>query len=277
MCNDSDRSFVTLFRVAAWWLALAIAPLLLAQPRPTPTTRPARQAVDPQADAILRRACDVLASARQFSFEAHSTVERPLTTGQKVQFARTQRVCVRRPDAASTIIEGDRDDLQVWYDGKQLGLYNRRENLYCITPAPPTIDAALDMLAERHGMTLPLADLVMSDPYKAMAAHVSTGTYLGTGFVFDAVCHHLAFRQDGLDWEIWISQDEHPLPRKLAIVYRNTPDALEFVAYLSQWDLAPKFRDTEFSSPAPKDARELPFRGTVPSTTQPGDLKGGRR
>jgi hypothetical protein len=232
-----------------------------------PTTRPA---VDPKAEQILHQACDTVAALKQFTFESHSIYDVVLTTGQKVQFAQNEKIFVRRPNALAAIVEGDRDDLRFWYDGKKVGVFNVRANAFSVTDAPPTVDATMDLLATKFGMTLPLADVVLSDPYKALAEEMKAAAYLGTGYVFDAVCHHLAFRQDGIDWELWVDAGKQALPRKLVITHKNAPQCPQYTAFLSNWELSPTFSDATFASPAPKGAKELPF--TIRSTTQPGTV-----
>lgn len=253
-------------RLLAITLIALLAPFALAQPQPQPATRPA---IDPQAKAIIERSSQLLASTKQFIFSAHTTSERLLRDGQKVQLAQNERITVQRPNKLAAIVVGDRENFRFWYDGSVVGLYNVREKLVSTTDAPNTIDATLDALATKHGMSLPLSDLVMSDPHKAMCEHVQSALYLGTGYVFDAVCHHLAFRQDGIDWELWVDAGERAVPRKLVIHYRDEPQAPEYTAFLTEWDLAPKLPDDAFASPAPKDAKSVPFAaapGTPPTS-----------
>jgi hypothetical protein len=231
-----------------------------------PATQPA---IDPKAEQVLRQACQTVAGLKQFTFEAHSTYEVVLKSGEKVTFAQNQEMVVRRPDALAMILQGDREDLRFWYDGKRAGMYNAREKTFSVTDAPATIDATLDLLAEKHGMTLPLADAVLSDPYKALAERVQSGKYVGTGYVFDAVCHHLAFREEEIDWEVWIDAGKQALPRKLVIRHKKVAECPEFTAFLQNWDVSPKFSDATFRAPAVKDAKELPFRAAPATQSGP--------
>src|SRR5688500_6497007 len=110
-----------------------------ASPAPA-TAPPTASAVDPKADEIFRKAGDLLASAGQFTYDAHAVSEQVLDSGQKVQFARNLKLAVRRPDGVAATVVGDREDLAFIYDGKTVTLHNRTDNVYGSTPAPAATD-----------------------------------------------------------------------------------------------------------------------------------------
>lgn len=222
-------------------------------------------AVDPKADAILKAASNTLAGLKAFSFHAHAMADQVTASGQKVQVARNQVVTVRRPDGMSAEVAGDLEDLRFWYDGKQVTVYNKRTNSVGSTDAPATIDAALDMLASRYGLALPLADLLFSDPYKSLVGQVRSGQYVGIGWVLDTRCHHLAFRQAGVDWQVWIEEGDKPLVRKLVITYKESPGHPQYTALLSKWDLAAQPADTAFKPAVPADAKKVEFGPVTPT------------
>src|SRR3954469_5423598 len=152
-------------------------------------------AVDAKADKILKSMGTKLGKARQISFDSHAIADQYTSDGQKVQYAKNQKVLLRRPDRLAVDVTGDIEDLQFRYDGKRVTLYNPRTHSWGTADAPALIDDTLDTLAEKYGMALPLADLVFGDPYKSLPEPVRSSQYLGVGYVFDVRCHHLAFRQ----------------------------------------------------------------------------------
>jgi hypothetical protein len=240
-------------------------------PAAAPATAPAfPSAVDPKADEVFRKAGDLLASAKRFTYDAHAVSEQVLDSGQKVQFARNLKLAVRRPDGVAATVVGDREDLAFVYDGKTVTLHNRGDNVYGSTPAPAAIDDMFDMLAEKFAMTLPMSDLLFSNPYKALIGRVRSGRYLGTGYVFDTKCHHLAFRQEVVDWELWIEDGPRPLPRKLVITYKEAPGDPQYTAYLSNWNLSADVPDARFSFAPPPGAKKVDF-------TEPVDAGAGPR
>ena len=255
-------------------LAMSIAGIsALAQPQPPSSPPPAPPAaIDPKADAVLKRMGALLSGAKAFSFKSHSTVDQSLENGQAVQVARNQRVVVRRPDRLAAIVEADLEDLNYWYDGRRVTVLNRRTNAYSSVDAPATIDATFDMLAGKYGLVVPLADLLFDDPYKTLMTSARAGVYVGTGYVFDTKCDHLAFRQEGVDWQIWIEQGDKPVPRKVVITYKDLPARPQYTSYLSDWNLAPDVKDEQFVAKIPEGAKKVEF-GQAPPAGSATDAK----
>ncbi|MGH7177325.1 MAG: DUF2092 domain-containing protein [Tepidisphaeraceae bacterium] len=202
--------------------------------------------IDPKADAVLRKMSGTLAAVKQFSYTASATTDQTLDNGQKVQLAKTVKVIVRRPDCIASSIVGDEENLQFMYCKKSVGLTNLRENCYAVAAVPDNIDAMFDTLAEKYGITTPLSDLMFSDPYAVLTERVRTGAYLGLHYVGETKCHHLAFRQEAVDWQIWIEDSEKALPRKVVITYKEVPGHPQFVAVLDDWNLDPQVSDSTF-------------------------------
>ena len=100
--------------------------------------------------------------------------------------------------------EGDTANSLFYYDGKTVTVYDRGQKTYATEKVPGTIDAMLDDLHDRFDTDQTLADFLFADPYKVFTEHVQSGTYVGLHHVGKVKCHHLAFRQKLLDWQIWI-------------------------------------------------------------------------
>jgi hypothetical protein len=72
-------------------------------------------------------------------------------------------------------------------------------------------------------------------------------------------CHHLAFSQETIDWQIWIEDGPRPVPRKLVITYKTEPGSPQYVARLSGWNFQPRFSKHFFTFEAPAGAGEMEF------------------
>jgi hypothetical protein len=228
---------------------------------------------DSKADAILKRMGETLAKAKRITFDAHAIADQLTPDGQKLQFAKNQKVRLQRPDKLSVDVTGDVEDLAFRYDGKRVTLYNPRTNSWGSAEMPPSIDDTLDTLADKYGMALPLADLVFADPYKSLSEHVRSSEHLGDGWVFDTRCDHLAFRQSAIDWQIWVEQGERPVPRKIVITFKESPGHPQYTAFLSNWNLSADVPESAFAFTPPAGARQVEF---APST-QPAAGKGGSK
>jgi hypothetical protein len=247
-----------------------------APPATAPTTAPA--GVDPRADQYLRKMGETLAGAKRFSFRAHDMTDQTLEDGEKVQISRTLDINVRRPDGVYADIIGDEMDLHFVYDGKRVLLVNRRTKTFALHDAPPNnIDAMFDFIASRFGLTAPLSDLMFADPYATLIERARQGTYLGEHRAGDANCHHLAFRQEGLDWQIWIEDSPAgAVPRKLVITYKEQPGHPEFIALLDDWNFSPKADDAGYSTnpPAGMARKDLtPIDNAEPEATTTPSLR----
>ena len=119
------------------------------------------------------------------------------------------------------------------------------------------VDEALDTASERFGITLPLEDLIVSDPYASAIQKVVSGSDLGPVTVLGVPCEHLAFSQDVIDWQIWIEDGVKPVPRKLVITYKDEDGSPQYTAIFSDWDFQTKLPDFLFTFEPPAGASKV--------------------
>lgn len=238
------------------------APLSLAQ-NPLPV-------IEPKADAVLKQMCETLAAAKEFSVETTTLIDEISPTGQKLQYGKNSKVLVRRPDRLHSVVSGDRENYTVVYDGKTIAFLDPAQNVYATATLPPTIDAAMDTLAQKYGIVAPLADLIFSKPYEALSDRVKAGIYVGEHAVNKVPCHHLAFRGEAVDWQIWIDKGAKPLPRKLVISYKMLPGEPQFIAIIDNWNLDPKLGEDAFKFTPPAGSRQIELKPVVPSPQPAG-------
>lgn len=225
-------------------------------------TQPASHSarIDPRAEKTLRSMSDKLGHARALSFKAATSMDEPIETGQMAQASRELKVAVHRPDRAFVECHAGDDVWALWYRGKEITLLDKTGNVYASVAAPATIDGMLEDVAQKHGLTLPLADLLFSDPYKVLTQEVRTGRYVGLHEVSGVKCHHLLFTQNGVDWQIWIDAGETPLPRKFVIDYKNAPGRPQFTAIFSDWKLSDPPKEDQFEPVIPKSAQKMALK-----------------
>jgi hypothetical protein len=261
------------FRQCALALVLALSLIARAdQSKPAATSQP--PAIHPKADKILKDMSAAMAAAKSLSFSAHAIADQFTPEGQKLQFAKNQKVVLSRPGKLAADVTGDLEDLTFRYDGKRVTLYNPRTKSWGATDAPATIEDTLDMLAEKYQMPMPLADLAFSDPYKCLTENVRSGEYLGVGYVFDAKCHHLAFRQAAVDWQIWIEDGAKPMPRKVVITFKESPGHPQYTAFLSDWNLNAAAPDSAFAFTPPAGSKQVEFTSPASAKEQPAREEG---
>lgn len=262
--------------------ALALAPLAGAQePAPVPSSRPAPRSVEARAEQELQKMGEFLAKLPRFALEAEETFDE-IPDGQlRRQLTNVRRVALERPNRLAADATGDTLNRAAWYDGRTVTVLDKEHNVYATIDAPATIDATFDKLQDEYGVVLPLADLLHADPHAVLMAGVTYGRYLGIHQAAGVACHHLAFSQDTIEWQIWIDAGDKPLPRKLVISYVQEPGEPQYSAVIRRWTLDARVPEGLFTFEAPEgaqriDAQAMKRQGAddlAPPTAAP---KGGR-
>jgi len=222
--------------------------------------------IEPKAMEVLKQMCDYLKNLQQFSVQAEITEDVRLTSGQRIQYARKLEASVRRPDRFRAESVGDTDNRQLVYDGKTITLLDRAKNFYTTIAAPPEIDAALDHAVQAFNLRAPLADLIYTKSYEYLTEGALSGFYVGLSKVQGVSCHHLAFTQKDIDWQIWIEDGSTPLPRKFLITDK-TAQGLQFTAVFTKWNTSPQFEEGLFTFVAPEKAEKIDILPATAPTT----------
>lgn len=100
---------------------------------------------------------------------------------------------------------------------------------------------------------------------------VIRGEYLGLQKAAGVPCHHLAFEQETIDWQIWIDAAQPRLPRKLAIAYKAEPGEPQYVVVIHKWNLAPAFPEGLFDFEPPEGATKMELARVLGAESQPGE------
>ncbi|MGZ6219988.1 MAG: DUF2092 domain-containing protein [Syntrophales bacterium] len=216
-------------------------------------------AIDPKADQTLRKMCDYVGGLEQFSVQTENTLEVVLRSGEKIQYDTPAGASIKRPNKLRADREGDVVNQEFYYDGKTLTLYYKDRNYYATVEAPPTIDEMIDFAREHLDVYAPGGDLIYKNAYSILTEDVISGFYVGMSVVDGVKCHHLAFRGNEVDWQIWIEEGDKPLPKKFIVTSKWMTGAPQFTVVIKSWNLSPKLTDDMFSFVPPKDAQKIDF------------------
>ncbi len=245
-------------QLAAAVAVLALGTVIGIRPSFAKSTTPA---VDPDAVAALHKMGDFLRQQQKFTIHATATTDDLLSSGQKVQFNGTIEMMVRRPDRLRVDMRGDRQNEHIYYDGKTFTLYGERVGYFASFAAPPTL-AELKDEAEKRGIDLPLADLFYWGTDRDGSKEITAATKVGVSTVEGTACDHYAFRQKDVDWEIWIEQGPHPLPRKLVITTTSEKSRPQHSVVIN-WDLSPQLTEELFVFTPPAEAHKIDFESVT--------------
>ncbi len=224
--------------------------------------------VEARADRVLRAMGEWLSAAGAFTFRADVTYDSLTSDGQMIQYGGVADVWVQRPGLLRVEFRGDEEHRQIICDGSKFVIFGLTMGLYAVTEVPAEIGAAVDLVFDKYGFSVPIADLVYPDPYAVLIESVDSGFYVGRHDVDGTPCHHLAFSQETIDWQIWIEDGPRPAPRKLLITYKDAPGSLQYTARLSGWDTQPDVAKGWFTFEPPVGANQIEFLPDQTETEQ---------
>jgi len=245
----------TILMVGLLTLVVAV-PGVPAQPAPAGTTAPAAPAVDPASIQALKAMGTYLQTLQRFRVVNELTGERVLADGQKLQHTAWAAIDVQRPHKMHIVMRSPRAERVVIYDGTTVTLYTPAQQYYSRVAFTGPLGALIDQLEERYGVQLPLQDLFRFGTPAAPLDTIESAMNAGQDLVGRDVCDHYAFRQGTLDWQLWITTGDKPLPRKLVITNRADEARPQSIS-LIDWQVPPTFKDTIFTFTPPKGATKI--------------------
>ena len=213
--------------------------------------------VDPRADALVRQMSDLLAGAGAFALEAEEVYDEVPEHSPRRQLTAIRRVALRRPDRLVGDASGDALNRSFWYDGKAFAALDKEQHVWAGGAVPPTLDGALDWIFEQTGTVVPLADFLYANSYERLMGGVQRGEYVGIHEAAGVSCHHLAFEQATIDWQIWIDAGEQALPRKLVITYKTEDEVPQYTVTIRKWNLDARLPDALFAFAPPEGATRV--------------------
>jgi FixJ family two-component response regulator len=217
-------------------------------------------AVEPEAVQALQRMGACLQALHAFGLRAKASTEEVLEDGQKIQldFALTLRV--RCPRHLRMDVSSDRKSRQFFFDGRRLVVFTRRASRYAVVDdAPPTISGLLARLSGEHRAGMPLTDLFAFSPDPARQAGLASAMAVGHATLRGTSCDQYAFRQEGLDWQLWIDRGELPLPRRFVLTTTDDEARPQHAIDLD-WSLDDISHAADFAFNPPAGAKRIPTR-----------------
>jgi hypothetical protein len=214
--------------------------------------------LDEDALSELERMGAYLRTLKAFQLKADVVTEDVRTDGQKVQIIRAVDLVARRPNRLFAEVTNDRQRRLFFYDGKNFTLYAPRPEFYATVAAPSTIENLADNLEDKYGIELPLVDLFRWGTPESDVGAITSAVDLGPSAINGVTCEQYGFRQEGLDWQLWIQRGDAPLPCRIVIT-TLTDDARPQHTATYTWNLAPSFDDSTFVFRAPTIAKPIPL------------------
>jgi hypothetical protein len=233
--------------------ALSAAPVASAETCPTQ----APPAVEPAAVDALQKMGAFLRNQKSFSIRTYTSTDYVLDSGEKVRQSMRGEIHVSRPDHLRAKLVGDRKEREYFYDGRTFTIFSPKLGYYGTVEAPPTILGLADHLQSNYGLELPVVDLFRwgTEP-GASAQELTSAKFIGATTIEGVAVDQYAFRQQGIDWQLWIQRGAQPLPRRLVITTTDDPALPEHEVNMT-WRLDARLDNRMFTFVPPKDAAKI--------------------
>ena len=267
---------VLLFGLPTAVMAQTAAPSTATAPakkavKPAATKAPEfKMVLEPRAIDLLKAMSARLAAAKTMSFTAVAGYEFPSKLGPPLVYTTRYDVALQRPDKLRVLMPGDGPASEFYYDGKAMVAYAPVENLAAVANAPSTIDAMLKTAYDTAAIYFPFTDLILSDPYSALADG-KLAFYIGpSGVVGGVNTEMVAWANDDVFLQIWLGVDDK-LPRRVRAMFRADPLMLRHELELSNWKLDGAIAAETFASAKAASAGRIAF--AAPTIKLPPGMK----
>jgi hypothetical protein len=258
-------------RAGAAGLAICIA-LAVAGAGAAAAQEEAADGSDERARSLLKGMADYMAALESFSFEAHTEYDVLQESSKTLEFGGVRRVEVRRPDRMRVRLE-EREGArrEVLFDGKRIVLYSPDKRLYAEVSYPGALEPALEYTVERLAQPAPLAEFVRRDLWELVSENIESALYVAETTIEGVPCHHLAFANAEVDWQLWVSRDDPPLARRVAITYNQFEGSPRFRARFTAWNVRAKLPDSVFAFEPPPGVNRIPVVAESPPDEPEGE------
>jgi hypothetical protein len=224
-----------------------------------PATKPVTPVLEPRAVELLQAMSRRLAAARSLSFTAVAAYEYPSRLGPAIVYTMRYDVALQRPNQLKIVVPGDGPASEFTYDGEEMVAFAPAENLVAVAEAPPTLEGALKKAFDTAAIYFPFTDLLLPDPYGAIAPGAIVAFLVGPSAVVGGVkTDMVVWASNDVFLQIWIGVDDQ-LPRRIRAQFRADPKGLRHDLELSNWQLDGALPAETFSTAKAKAGQPMAF------------------
>ena len=103
--------------------------------------------------------------------------------------------------------------------------------------------------------------------------------HIGQGVIDGIECDHLAFRNNDVDWQIWIEVGSRPIPRKYVITSKAVTSGPQYTLRIKEWKTDVQVPADTFAFKPPADAKKVDFGALSGGIDEvpPGVAPGGKK
>lgn len=206
---------------------------------------PVAPKLEPDAVAALGRMGAALRNLKSFEVVSDGTLESVYENGQKLHTQARTTYLIELPNHMRVDMQSTKSSIRLVYDGKAMNVVGMKARKFVRFPMADTVGQVFGRLEDDFGITLPLRELFLWGSEMSDAEVPYAGFKVGDSMIGSMALEHYAFRNKGLDWQIWLDKSDAPLPRKLVVTRTDVPQQPQFIAHFS-WNTAPKIEADAF-------------------------------
>lgn len=218
---------------------------------------------------VSREALDVLVAmtetvsgASEFALDVEMGHEVLQPNGQRLEFGSRIQGTFRRPAEGRVRFDTrEGENASIVMDGGTVSVFSTRDEqmIYDSAAQPGDINATFNRLTVILGTNDQLRGFFSMNLTESLAGMVTSGHYIGEATIAGVPCDHLALRSDAEDVQLWVTQGDRPVPRRIVVIYRKLEGQPRFWAQFNSWDFAPKLAEGTFDFAPPAHAERVPL------------------
>lgn len=223
---------------------------------PPPASSPA---IDQRALDVLKSMSDTIVHARTMGFQSRSMVPIKGPNGLWINLFGVSRVVMRGQNKLFAETRGDFFPYDFYFDGTTITAYAPAKNMYAQKQASGTVEELMDRVYSEEGRTFPYADILTSSPYERLTSGLTKAIFVGQSTIAGVKADHLAFFNEGVEWQIWIAKEDH-LPRLVSARYLDDASEPDYTIEFFNWKLNEPVPDSDFVFQNTSNAAKVDFR-----------------
>jgi hypothetical protein len=233
------------------------------------------RADETDAKDLLKTMSDYMVSQTAISFGFDATLEVITEDDQKLALASSGTITMDRPGKIRARRSGGHADIEMVFDGETLTLFGSNLNLYSQIEIPGTVDNLVDVLRKDYDRPLPAADLLLSNVYDELMDGVIDIKDLGSGVIEGIECDYFAFRNEEVDWQIWIAHGPNPYPVRYVITSKDMPHSPQYTIQIRDWKTGSDVESDNFAFENPTNATKVDVEDLKGMSPLPDHFKRG--
>jgi len=215
--------------------------------------------IDQRALDALKSMSDTIVHAKTMGFQSRSMVPVKGPNGLWINLFGVSRVIVQGQSKLFAETRGDFFPYDFYFDGKTVTAYAPTKNVYAQKEAPGTVEELTDRAYREEGRTFPYTDILTSNPYEKLTGGLTKAVFVGRSTIAGVKTDHLAFVNEGVEWQIWISEEDH-LPRLVSARYFEDAGEPDYTIEFFNWRLNEPAPDSDFVFRNTSNAAKVDFR-----------------